>query len=118
MLVACRLAGLSAPEGHYAGLKARTQFGANVPVLCPCGNGGPAVCRTSAVRGGTPVDAGWEEREPVEISRFRPGWASPTGRSSQGRKFAQHCPKRRGSQPTDASRLLGDVFRRRSLEMA
>jgi|HubBroStandDraft_6_1064221.scaffolds.fasta_scaffold70078_2 hypothetical protein len=42
MLVACRLAGLSALEGHYAGLKARTQFGANIPVLCPCGNGGPA----------------------------------------------------------------------------
>ena len=27
MLVACRLAGLSALEGHYAGLNARTQFG-------------------------------------------------------------------------------------------
>jgi hypothetical protein len=28
MLVACRLAGLSALEGHYAGLNARAQFGA------------------------------------------------------------------------------------------
>ena len=27
MLVACRLAGLSALEGHYAGVRARTQFG-------------------------------------------------------------------------------------------
>ena len=27
MLVACRLAGLSALEAYYAGLKARTQFG-------------------------------------------------------------------------------------------
>ena len=28
MLVACRLAGLSALEAHYAGVRARTQFGA------------------------------------------------------------------------------------------
>jgi hypothetical protein len=28
MLAACRLAGLSAREGHYAGLNARMQFGA------------------------------------------------------------------------------------------
>jgi hypothetical protein len=27
MLVACRLAGLSALEGHYAGVRACTQFG-------------------------------------------------------------------------------------------
>ena len=29
MLVACRLAGLSALEGHYAGVSARAQFGAS-----------------------------------------------------------------------------------------
>jgi hypothetical protein len=31
MLVACRLAGLSALEGHYAGVRVRTQFGRGVP---------------------------------------------------------------------------------------
>ena len=30
MLVACQLAGLSALEGHYAGLNALAQFGAEV----------------------------------------------------------------------------------------
>jgi hypothetical protein len=33
MLVACRLAGLSALEGHYAGLNA-------LPPISPCGKGG------------------------------------------------------------------------------
>ena len=39
MLVACRLAGLSALGAHYAGVGARTQFGASLRnALALCGN--------------------------------------------------------------------------------
>jgi hypothetical protein len=44
-----------------------------------------------------------------------------TGRALQASyrpRTAKLRPKRRGSQPTDANRLLGDAFRRRSFEMA
>jgi hypothetical protein len=38
MLVACRLAGLSALEGHYVGLNARTQLGRrSAPAISSCG---------------------------------------------------------------------------------
>jgi hypothetical protein len=49
MLVAYRLAGLSALERHYAGLNARTQFGATQrPSNRPMRQGGQGLCRTNA----------------------------------------------------------------------
>ena len=48
-------------------------------------------------------------RETGEISLFRPGWPSSIGRHRQAGFFAQRRPKRRGSQPTDAGRLLGGI---------
>jgi hypothetical protein len=60
MLVAYRLAGLSALEGHYAGFNARTQFGAtqrssNKPMQQWRKQRSD---EHSAVRGGTAVGAG------------------------------------------------------------
>jgi hypothetical protein len=72
MLAACRLAGLSALEGHYVGFHARTQFGAtqrpsNRPKrqrrIGGLSNDEPFGVEQSVV-------ARWEERERAAISRF------------------------------------------------
>jgi len=49
MLVAYRLAGLSALGAHYAGFNGRTQFGAiQRPSIMPMRQGGQVLCRTNA----------------------------------------------------------------------
>ena len=52
MLVACRLAGLSALGVHYVGVKSRVMLGE--AQYAYAGQGGYPVCRTSTVRGETP----------------------------------------------------------------
>jgi hypothetical protein len=69
MLVACRLAGLSALERHYAGLNARMQFG-----LAQGSSGHSGQRRIYVLSNLQPFEAerlsiaGWEEREQAEIS--------------------------------------------------
>jgi hypothetical protein len=65
MLVACRLAGLSALETYYAGVRARTQFG---PTTASQQYAHAAMAdrwsvERSAVRRGAAVGAGWGGRE-------------------------------------------------------
>ena len=64
MLVACRLAGLSALDAHYAGVNARAMRADAALRRGLPGNGGYLVCRTSTVRGETPDGHdGWSGNE-------------------------------------------------------
>jgi hypothetical protein len=102
MLVACRLAGLSALEGHYAGFNGRAQFGATRRPQ----QDAHAARRTSTL----PNERRSEpERLLVQAGRngngrifpdSEPSGHLPSGRSRRGRFLAKRWPERRGSQPT------------------
>ena len=98
MLLACRLAGLSAPGAHYAGIKARA--------TSPCGNGGPpAVCRTSRRTGWD--SWAWAAACAGTALNF-PDLGVTTGDDNQG--DSGYRRDGRASPPPRSSRLIADLL--------
>ena len=105
MLVACRLAGLSALDGHYAGLNGRTQYG-------------PTQQRRSGRNANVTLDmalclgsAGHEAGKAGEISQFGMGLLEP-GRVVGGDFCAKRGPVCRAVSRTEAAQENRQSHRR------